>query len=221
MAISGVGATPEPEKSTQKSVNKQEEKHYSIFDNAPQDGTVSTDEQRTAFLDSVNKDNTLIIACKQLKVNITDFFNNFAGNFRAINTDGSQESAENTNKLVKLRILKYSSELSETLLKKYKGEEKQPPSITTEKGLTSEECMDYFVGKIVNMGLDFDAETFADVFARYDYDLSGDDSIISTNELYNESYTSKFMNHDFEGNIKDTHALDYLANVYAAALKNK
>ena len=220
MTISGVGASPEPQKSSQQSVNAQEEKHYSIFDNAPQDGTVSTDEQRTAFLASVSKENSLVKACKQLKINFTDFFNNFAGHFAKIDTDGTQESAEDANITVRLRVLEYSNKLAESVLEKDKGQEKQPPSITTEEGLISEECMDYFISKIVNMGLDLDAETFADVFARYDYDLSGEDSIISTSELYNESYTSQFMNHDFEGNIKDTHALDYLANVYAA-LKNK
>lgn len=156
-----------------------------------------------------------------MKINFTDFFNNFAGHFAKIDTDGTRESAEDANATVRLRVLKYINKLEKTVLEKYEDKDEQPPSITTEEGLTSEECMDYFISKIVNMGLDLDAETIADVFARYDYDLSGDDSIISTSELYDESYTSKFMNHDFEGNIKDTHALDYLANVYAAALKNK
>ena len=149
------------------------------------------------------------------------FFNNYKRMQAELEKDFDIATMLTSNSITDQDEQNLKSKLGNFLIDKFTGIEKEPPSITTEEGLTSEECIDYFISKIVNMGLDIDAETFADVFARYDYDLSGDDSIISTSELYNVSYTSKFMNHDFEGNIKDTHALDYLANVYAAALKNK
>ena len=222
MAISGVGATPEPQE-PQKTVTQttKEECQYSIFDNAPKDGTISVDEQRTEFTKRLKNENGLIELCKKYKVNIDEFFNSIAGYFDEIKTDGTQKMAESANQAVEARLSGSIEKLRTVIIDKFTGLEKQPPSITTEEGLTSKECLDYFISKIVNMGLDFDEEIFADVFARYDYDLSGDDSIISPNELYNEYYTSKYMNHDFEGKIKDTHALDYLVNVYAKTVKQK
>lgn len=217
MSVSGVGATPESPKGTSESTNKQEEKTYSIFDNAPQDGTVSTEEQKAAFLAS-ELDNRLIKACKYLKINLSEFFNNFAGQFRDIKTDGSADNADLANKVVELRIAEFKIKLAESIIDKFEGKEKEPPSIKTDDGLTSSECMNYLIDKIVNMGLDLNKDILVDVLSRYDYDLSGEDSIVSQKELYNVDYTSKYMNHDFEGNIKDTHALDYIINVYAERL---
>ena len=222
MTISGIGATPEPQNPQNTATQaKEEEKQYSIFDNAPQDGNVSKDEQKTEFAKRLKNENSLIELCKKYKVNIDEFFNSIGAFFDDIKTDGTKKMAEATNKVVEARISNAISELRSIVIDKFTGLEKQPPSITTEEGLTSEECMDYIASKIAAMGLDFNAEIFADVFARYDYSLSGEDSIISPNELYNEDYTSKYMNHDFEGNIKDTHALDYLVNVYAKALEQE
>ena len=222
MTISGIGATPEPQNPQNTATQaKEEEKQYSIFDNAPQDGNVSKDEQKTEFAKRLKNENSLIELCKKYKVNIDEFFNSIGAFFDDIKTDNKKKMAEATNKVVEARISNAISELRSIVIDKFTGLEKQPPSITTKEGLTSEECIDYIASKIAAMGLDFNAEIFADVFARYDYSLSGEDSIISPNELYNEDYTSKYMNHDFEGNIKDTHALDYLVNVYAKALEQE
>ena len=225
MTISGIGATPEPQnpQNPQKPAAQatEEEKQYSIFDNAPQDGNVSKDEQKTEFAKRLKNENNLIELCKKYKINIDEFFNSIGAFLGDIKTDGTKKMAEATNKVVEARISGAISKLRDVVIEEFTGIKKQPPSITTKEGLVSEECIDYFVSKIVAMGLDFDAEIFADVLARYDYALSGEDSIISPNELYNEDYTSKYMNHDFEGNIKDTHALDYLVNVYAKALEKE
>ena len=229
MALSGVGATPEPQepqKSATQTTKGENGQKYSIFDNAPQDGTVSTAEQQKAFEDSVNSDNildsVLVEAAKLLKINILDFAKNFAGMFEKIETDGSQESAELANRIVEGRIKNVKGKLAELAHQKLNGTAKEPPSVTTEEGFASKDCLEYFADRIANMGLDFDSDVFAEVFAYADNCQYRESSVISKNdEDYSMFFVDKYMEHDFDGNIKDTHVLDYLANKYAEALKNK
>ena len=222
MQIGNVNNNPEPQKDKIVKENEQEpQKYYSIFDNAPQDGTVSTEEQKTVFLNDVNKNSDLITVCKHLKINFLDFFKNFAGHLPEVKTDGTKESAENADRVVDLRIKSFEIKFQNAVIDKAQGKEKQPPSIHVQDGVFSEECISYIIGKMIDMGLEYDSDILFKILDGYDYDLSGEDSIISPNELYNVSDNSQFMEHDFDGNIKDTHALDYLVNKYAAVLKNK
>ena len=98
MTISGVGATPEPQKSASQSVSGQEERHYSIFDNAPQDGVVTQQEQKRALINTINN------LCQNLKMNMTTWIikliNQISAGFKTINTDGTKQSAEAADKQV-------------------------------------------------------------------------------------------------------------------------
>lgn len=222
MSISSVnGATPqEPQKPESKGVNEQDGKFYSIFDNAPQDGTVSTEEQKTAFINSANNDSSLVKMCKQYKINFADFFKSFGALFTNIETDGTEQSATEADEEIKQRILKVKMEALDKILAKMGGED-EAPSVTTKEGIMSQECLDYFVSKIVYMGLEMDTDVMMKVFREYDYDLNGEDSVITPDELNNNGGNPIYMSHDFEGGIIDTHALDYLVNKYAEALENR
>ena len=100
--VSGVGATPEPQNDGIQNANEQKEKHYSIFDNAPQDGVVSRKEQTMALLSRISD------LCRDLKMNMTywimQLVNQIGAGFQAINTDGTKESAEMADEQVNAQM---------------------------------------------------------------------------------------------------------------------
>lgn len=110
--------------------------------------------------------------------------------------------------------------LSRTKSTKSKQSEtiEQPNIINDKGGVRSDKCLGYMYNKIYNMGLEIDIDLLLEILNKYDYDFSGNDSIISPDELYDAS-KSKYMNHDANGKITDTYALDFLSNIYAERLK--
>lgn len=130
-------------------------------------------------------------------------------NFRLENFDKAYSSTTDDeigvlHKFAKQRLNEYNN-----------TKDTPPPSILNkEGGPGSEKCMEYIMRQIMARGLKLDEDKVIEAIMLYNFDFSGDDSMITVEEIerFGEFY-SKFMNSS-EGKLADTHALDFIVNRY-------
>lgn len=83
---------------------------------------------------------------------------------------------------------------------------------------------DYIYEKLEAKGISFDKvsiEDLADIFARFDYDLDSDqDGILKVDDV-NMFGSPSSLNKDENGDPVDTHALDYITNMYLHVQEKK
>ena len=70
----------------------------------------------------------------------------------------------------------------------------EPPSILVPDGICSDKCFSYIRRQVLKKGLKVDLEKMSDVMYKYNYDLSGDDSIITLDEIKGYPYYLEYMN---------------------------
>ena len=106
-------------------------------------------------------------------------------------------------------------------LNEYNNTKETPPPSILKEGPSSEECMKYIMRQIMARGLKLDERKMTDAITCYNFDYSGDDSIITLEEMEGFKYDLEYMNSDREGNYVDTHALDFIVNRYEKMMSVK
>lgn len=96
-----------------------------------------------------------------------------------------------------------------------------PPTSYDNRGLYGDESIDYIMFKLESKGIkvsDMDFDVLEQIINSFDYDLDSDLNMqISTKDAY--APASEYMNKDENGNIVDTHVLDWIVNRYLEKTK--
>lgn len=112
MAISGVGATPEPERNgSVKKTETNDDKNKSIFSkyDSNQDGIVDVNEQRIALTNFVA--NLYKNMKKNMNMTAINLISKFSNNFKDIHTDGTKANADEANVKIDNMLNKHSNNI--------------------------------------------------------------------------------------------------------------
>lgn len=112
MAISGVGATPEPQRNgSVKKTEANDDKNKSIFSkyDSNQDGRVDANEQRIALTNFVA--NLYKNMKKNMNMTAINLISKFSNNFKDIQTDGTKSNADEANVKIDNMLNKHGSKI--------------------------------------------------------------------------------------------------------------